>query len=204
MNKPMEGQINVDQAVENAIELVLQGNQQAYSLIVDAYQQKIFMYCWRLLDQRQDAEDAVQDILVKAFQKLDTFQQNTSFSAWLYKIAYHHCLNILRRARFFQSILPLLSSDNNVYRSTEEEVEKYIFSEPFECALKRLSSVERNLLVLRIFEEKSYNEIGQIMNKTPESIKKRYNRALQKIKRWIIEREGEQHWNFIEVMWKRS
>lgn len=189
---------------EAAIQRVLQGDQQAFVHIVETYQQRIFMYCWRLLNQRQEAEDAVQDILVKAYQKLDTYKPHTSFSSWLYKIAYHHCLNVQRSSSFFQKILPLLRSDKDQSDSAEDEVEKSIFSEPLDRALRKLSSEERNLLVLRVFEEKSYAEIAQIMNKTAESVKKRYSRTLQKIKKWIIEREGEQHWEFIEVMWKRS
>lgn len=189
---------------EAAIQRVLQGDQQAFVHIVETYQQQIFMYCWRLLNQRQEAEDAVQDILVKAYQKLDTYKPHTSFSSWLYKIAYHHCLNVQRRIRFFQNILPLLRPEKDLSDSAEKEAEKYIFSEPLDRALRKLSPEERNLLVLRVFEEKSYVEIAQIMDKTSESVKKRYNRTLQKIKKWIIEREGEQHWEFIEVMWKKS
>ncbi|MGM1046144.1 MAG: RNA polymerase sigma factor [Bacillota bacterium] len=189
---------------EAAIQRVLHGDQQAFVHIVENYQQQIFMYCWRLLNQRQEAEDAVQDILVKAYQKLDTYKPHTSFSSWLYKIAYHHCLNVQRRIRFFQNILPLLRPEKDLSDSAEKEAEKYIFSEPLDRALRKLSPEERNLLVLRVFEEKSYVEIAQIMDKTSESVKKRYNRTLQKIKKWIIEREGEQHWEFIEVMWKRS
>ncbi len=66
------------------IDAVRQGETEKYELIVRAFQQPIFRYCYRLFANRQDAEDAVQDILVKAFQSLDQYRSTGSFQAWLY------------------------------------------------------------------------------------------------------------------------
>ncbi|VTR46681.1 RNA polymerase sigma factor [Actinobacillus pleuropneumoniae] len=88
--------------------------------------------------------------------------------------------------------------------SAEQEAQKYIISEPMEHALRRLSPDERNLLILRIFEEKSFAEIGQILDKTKETVKKRYSRLIQKLKKWMHNREEEPRWNFNEMTWKKS
>lgn len=190
--------------IELTIERVLNGDRQAFVHIVEAFQQQIFMYCWRLLNQRQDAEDAVQEIMVKAYRKLEKYKPETSFSAWLYKMAYHHCLNMLRRKRYFQNIVPKLRADKEHAASAEQEAQKYIISEPMERALRRLSPDERNLLILRIFEEKSFAEIGQILDKTKDAVKKRYSRLIQKLKKWMHDREGEPRWNFNEMTWRKS
>ncbi|MGG4346313.1 RNA polymerase sigma factor [Paenibacillus lautus] len=193
-----------DLRLEESIEQVLNGDRQAFVHIVEAYQQQIFMYCWRLLNQRQDAEDAVQEIMVKAYQKLETYEPKTSFSSWLYKIAYHHCLNMLRRRRFFHSIAPLLRTDKEQAESAEQEAQKYIIGESMERALRRLTPEERNLLILRVFEEKSFAEIGLILDKTKDSVKKRYSRLIQKIKKWMVDREGDLQWKLNEMTWKKS
>lgn len=193
-----------DFRLEESIERVLNGDRQAFVHIVETYQQQIFMYCWRLLNHRQDAEDAVQEIMVKAYQKLETYELKTSFSSWLYKIAYHHCLNMLRRKRFFYSIAPLLREDKEQAASAEQEAQKYIIGESMERALRRLSPEERNLLILRVFEEKSFAEIGLILDKTKDSVKKRYSRLIQKIKKWMVDREGDLQWKLNEMTWKKS
>lgn len=190
--------------IEESVEQVLNGNRQAFVHIVEVYQQQIFMYCWRLLNQRQDAEDAVQEIMVKAYQKLETYEPKTSFSSWLYKIAYHHCLNMLRRKRFFHRIAPLLRAEKEKAESAEQEAQKYFMSEPMERALRRLSPEERNLLILRIFEEKSFAEIGLILDKTKDTVKKRYSRLIQRLKKWMLDREGEAQWKLNEMTWKKS
>lgn len=190
--------------VEDAVRRVLNGDRQAFIIIVEAFQQPIFTYCWRMLNNRQEAEDAVQEVLVKAFQKLHTYRPDTSLQAWLYKMAYHHCLNILRRARLLQKLALWPVADHELSSSAEEEAEKQIFSEPLEKALHNLSIEERNLIVLRIFEERTFAEIGRILNKTEDAVKKRYQRALAKMKKQMTESEEDPLWAITGLGWKKS
>ena len=105
---------------------------------------QIYIYCADA--RKQDAQDAVQDIFIKAFTKLHTYEAKVSFSSWLYKIAYHHCLNLLRkrqvRMRVNRLIKPAGYAD-----SVEQTLERRWFSEPLEYAMTKLSVEERNLLV---------------------------------------------------------
>lgn len=193
-----------DDQVLLVINRVREGDSGAYLSIVEIYQQKIFMYCWRLLGNREDAEDAVQEILLKAYQNLKDYRDEAHFQSWLYMIAYHHCLNVIRRVRFLQRIAPLFRSEKSLSDSPEQELEKWIFSEPLETALHKLSADERNIVILHIFEDKSFNEISIIVNKSMESVKKRYSRSRQKLKKWIKESEGENEWKVAQTIWKRS
>lgn len=193
-----------DRQVLRAINRVREGDREAYLSIVEIYQQRIFMYCWRLLGNREDAEDAVQEILMKAYQNLKDYRDEAHFQSWLYTVAYHHCLNVIRRVRFLHRIAPLFRSENNLTDSPEQELEKWIFSEPLEKALHKLSADERNIVILHIFEEKSFNEISAIVNKSMESVKKKYSRSRQKLKKWIEESEGEIEWKVAQTIWKRS
>ncbi|WP_334074869.1 MULTISPECIES: RNA polymerase sigma factor [Paenibacillus] len=76
---------------------------------VDRFEQ-IYIYCCRMLGCTQDAQDAVQEIFIKAFTKIRSFEAKATFSSWLYKIAYHHCLNMLRKRNIRLRIGRLMSS----------------------------------------------------------------------------------------------
>ncbi|MBD7967329.1 RNA polymerase sigma factor [Paenibacillus gallinarum] len=193
-----------DDQVLRVINRVREGDSEAYLFIVEIYQQKIFMYCWRLLGNRQDAEDAVQEILIKAYQNLKDYRDEAHFQSWLYMVAYHHCLNVIRRVRLLHRIAPLFRSEKYLSDGPEQELEKWIFSEPLEKALHKLSADERNIVILYIFEDKSFNEISAIVNKSMESVKKRYSRSRQKLKKWIEESKGENEWEVTQTIWKRS
>lgn len=175
----------MDEEIEYRIRRVQAGEIQDYAFIVKKYQHPIFVYCWRLLGNEQEAEDAVQDILVKAFEKIAMYKPVVSFSSWLYKIAYHHCLNVIQRKKLQQKLKFGLFSRSMTTDSAAQVIERRLFSEPLSRALDQLAAEERNLLVLRVFEEKSFAEIGEIMNKSEEAVKKKYGRTKIKLKKMM-------------------
>ncbi|MCM3257378.1 sigma-70 family RNA polymerase sigma factor [Paenibacillus lautus] len=176
-------------SIEEYVRRVKAGEVDCFEPIVEAYKKQIYIYCCRMLGCKQDAQDAVQDIFIKAFTKLNTYEAKVSFSSWLYKIAYHHCLNILRkrrvRMRVSRLVKPAGYSD-----SVEETLERKWFSEPLEYAMTKLSVEERNLLVLRVFEDKPFTEIAQILDKNLSAVKKKYARMKLKVIQLIQEKEG--------------
>ncbi|MGO4108373.1 RNA polymerase sigma factor [Paenibacillus sp. YAF4_2] len=178
--------------IEKWIVSVQDGRTEDYAAIVKLYQRRIFIYCCRMLENEQEAEDAAQDVFVKAYQSIQSYRPTAGFSAWLYKIAYRHCLNALRRRRL-QLHKHALFQPNKSVESPEEIVDRQLFSPPLDSVLKRLSIVEHNLLVLSVFEERTSVEIAAIIGKSPESVKKRIARTKQKV-RDMLEKEGEKEW----------
>ncbi|MEC0255612.1 RNA polymerase sigma factor [Paenibacillus lautus] len=86
------------------------GEVDGFEPIVETYKKQIYIYCCRMLGCKQDAQDAVQDVFIKAFTKLHTYEAKVSFSSWLYKIAYHHCLNLLRKRQVRMRVSRLIRS----------------------------------------------------------------------------------------------
>jgi RNA polymerase sigma factor, sigma-70 family len=175
--------------IQATIDAIRNGQSDAYSSIVRHYQRPIYIYCCRLLGDDTEAEDAAQDIFVKAYRSIGRYEPTGSFSSWLYSIAYRHCLNILRRRKLHYKIQSLLKRDDRT-PGPETLVDERTFSPPLEDALRRLSALERSLLVLSVFEEKTYPEIAAIVGKNPEAVKKRIGRAKRKL-RAMLEEDGE-------------
>ncbi|MNP24554.1 ECF RNA polymerase sigma factor SigW [compost metagenome] len=177
-------------SIEEKIKRVQAGEVYLFSDIIKLYQQRIYLYCFRLLNNKEEAEDAVQDIFVKAYQNIGHFESQVSFNSWLYRVSYNHCLNQLRRKKFQNQLRKLLRQDVTT-KSAEQMVENQLFSESVASALAKLSVEERNLLILRIFEDKSFAEIGEILGKSTVTVRKRYERTRCKL-REVIERKEKQ------------
>ncbi|MEK3765541.1 RNA polymerase sigma factor [Solibacillus sp. FSL K6-4121] len=142
--------------------------------LIEAYYDKIYKYCFSLLRNTYDAEDAVQEVFIKAMKhgKLASIENP---NAWLYKISYFHCLNKIKRKKL-KSFIPFI----------EQEAKTAVFDhdndDQLESILVHLKPEERSLLLLRVIENYSFEEIGQIFEKPPATIRKRYERLKIKVK----------------------
>ena len=158
-------------------------------MIIDEHGQKIYKYCYNMLRSKQEAEDAVQEIFIKAYKNIDQINEVTSVAAWLYKVAYNHCLNIIRKKKLL-SFLPFNEDLKTGMTYLQPAVEKNVFSEELTNTISRLSPQDRSVLILRVIEEKSYEEIAAIFNKQPDAVRKQYERARKKIKGYLETEKG--------------
>ncbi|MBB3113813.1 RNA polymerase sigma-70 factor (ECF subfamily) [Paenibacillus phyllosphaerae] len=169
------------------------GDAQSYRPIVEQLQQQIYVYCCRMLGHAQEAEDAAQEILIKGYNAIASYKPTVSFTSWLYAIAYHHCLNVMRRKRLQRQLMGWMRPQA-AEASAEETYERKVFSEPLATALDELSVSDRSLLILHVCEERTYVEIGQITGKSPEAIRKKVMRIKARMKRVIEAWEGDEQW----------
>lgn len=179
--------------LEELIVSIQKGNTEQYALIVRAFQKPIYRYCYRLLENKQDAEDAVQDILVKGYQSIHQYKPKVHFSAWIYRIAYNHCLNLLRKRRLQKQVMRIFRPEV-MSASPEQELDDRLYKPSLSAALSRLSLELRNMLILRVFEEKTYIEISEILGVRPNALTKRMNRIKLKVQE-AMKLEEEITWN---------
>ncbi|WP_249435684.1 RNA polymerase sigma factor [Paenibacillus sp. Marseille-Q4541] len=187
------GKIIDSTTIEEYVHQVQAGQARAFIPIVKYYQQQMYIYCCRLLGSDQDAEDAVQDIFLSAYKSISSYKPEVSFNAWLYKIAYHHCVNLIHRRQLYEKIGRLMKGQF-FEESAEQKFLRGAFSEPLSRALASLPVAERSLLILHVFHEKTYKDIGEITGKSPEAIRKKIVRIKKKVKDKLHTYGGEERW----------
>ncbi|WP_173275019.1 RNA polymerase sigma factor [Paenibacillus sp. NEAU-GSW1] len=194
-----DGDVDVGMDIEETIRVVKAGNKEAYAKVVRRLQQPLYVYCCHLLMQREEAEDAVQEVFIKAFEKLERYTYDKSFSAWLYRIAYCHCMNLLNKRRRAQMIQLILRQNNAAVQTAGGIDDGFLSIErdeqrsEYEQALRRLSADDRSLLVLRFVQEKSYEDISVILSHNPAALRKKVERVKSKLKKIWLEMEAERN-----------
>lgn len=156
--------------------------------LIQEHGQKIYNYCYNMLRNRQEAEDAMQEVFIKAYNNMSRMDDMKSVAAWLYKVAYNHCLNIIRRKKLF-FFVPI-NDDVRIKGAKCSIGADNEFSELLTAMLSKLPAQDRSVLILRVIEEKSYDEIAAIFGKKPEAVRKQYERAKKKIKEYLEIEKG--------------
>lgn len=159
-----------------------ESNENMIEDLIKEYHQKIYIYCYNIMRNPHDAEDAAQEVFLKAFQSSKLIEIDNR-SAWLYKIAYNHCLNKVKRRNLIKFV-PFI--ENNGLKENVSTSNQY---EDFELSyiLSKLKPKERALIVLRIIEDKHFIEIAEILAISTPTARKRFERIKLKVQK-IIER----------------
>ncbi|HBU83950.1 MULTISPECIES: RNA polymerase sigma factor [Paenibacillus] len=161
--------------IEIAVALVKAGNHEAYTSIIHRFEKPMYIYCYHLLKNREEAQDAVQEIFIKAYQDIHRYQPTVSFSAWLYKLAYHHSLNLLKKQHRRLRIMARFKQQEETQEHIPEQ--KSAITE----LLTYLTPEERHILLLKAVEQYNFEEIAQIMDGKPATVRKKYQRLRQKL-----------------------
>ena len=148
------------------IDSVLKGNVNDYTLIIDRYKHKAFSLLVNMLKNKMDAEEALQDAFIKAFNSLNNFRSEAQFSTWFYKITYNTGLTILSAQK--RKIEMQMNSIDDMEYLKDEDAEVYALSEnKKQYLLKMVDKLPiRNSLVLILYymDNFSINEISEVMD----------------------------------------
>jgi len=175
--------------MEQIVKAIKLGDRESYGTLVEAYQQRIFRYCFHMLGQLQEAEDVAQDVFIKGFERLGQYQEGTYFGAWLYKIAYRECLNRLKRAKTYERLIRLFM--RTAPRVEMDHTAGVEYNAELRQAMLRLNPEDRHIILLRIVEENRFEDIAEQLNMSYAAVRKRYERAKWKLKNGLSEKEGE-------------
>jgi RNA polymerase sigma-70 factor, ECF subfamily len=159
-----------------------QGDDDAFTCLVEAYQKPVYNLCYRMLGEPESAEDAAQDTFLKAYQNLSRYDRERPFATWLLSIAAHHCIDKLRRRRFTsfsidedeegQTEIPDRSAPD-----PETEAVRNQERERLHGLLQSLDPVDRAAVVMRYWYDASEVEIAETLKLTVPAVKSRLHRA---------------------------
>ena len=176
------------------IRRALAGDSQAFEWIVRRYRPGLYKLVLRMVKNPQEAEDIVQETFIKAFNALPSFSEEYAFSTWLYKIAINHCIDHFRKKK-----LPTLSLDKPI-DAKEGEIKREFPDRGLtpegavlrrerhrlvQEAIQKLPEHYRTVIILRHQEERSYEEIAQILGIPLGTVKARIFRAREMLKKML-------------------
>lgn len=171
---------------------ILGGKTEAFSYFMDTYGQQVFTLIVRMVDSEVDAEELTQDTFMKAFSHLSSFCGHSSFSTWIYRIAYNTALSALRKRATQDTFtcderLWNQLSDSEIDESLDSEEESRI--ELLKRAIRRLSPEEQAVVTLFYEEEKSVAELSEILKQTENNVKVKLHRIRKKL--YLLMKEEE-------------
>lgn len=161
------------------IEQILAGDTQSFSCLVAKYEKMAYTLAFRIMENREEAEEVVQDAFVKMYRSLSGFQFGSKFSTWFYRIVYHTALSAHKSRRLFMDYDAAGAdtlSDNEVDSATsllEREDRKEVIAR----VLEKMSADEATLLTLYYLEECSVEDIHQITGLTVTNVKTKLFRS---------------------------
>ena len=166
------------------------GREEGFNRLVLKHKDRIYGLCLRMLSDPDNAEDAAQETFVKAYHGLKKFRMEAKFSSWLYRIAVNACNNWLgsKPYRDSRDALDLEAADSDDTLSApapDEVLEAKKKREAIEQAIAGLPDDQRLLVVLRDLEGRSYEEIAEITELNPGTVKSRLNRGRRQLQIWL-------------------
>ena len=149
----------------------------AFEELVHAYKNKIYTLCYRLSGDAADAEDLLQDILLRLYLSIGSFDGRSAFSTWLYRVVYNHCLNALTRKKRSAGRDEEMLTEPPDPRSLPPQKDGRA-----QAALEQLSDEDRSLLVMKYSMELEIKEIAQVFHLSTSAVKMRLLRARELFK----------------------
>ncbi|MEW6108039.1 MAG: sigma-70 family RNA polymerase sigma factor [Nitrospirota bacterium] len=173
------------------IERSKKGDVSAFEQLVLKYEDKIYNLCRHMLGNAHDAEDAAQDVFLKAYQNLNKFRPEASLHTWLYRIAVNTCIDY-RRKPFFESLFKSSKEGDEFVEelpadspSPDRLYESKQISNAIQLALGRLSERLRMVILLKEIEGLSYEEIADVLDVSIGTVKSRISRAREELKKLL-------------------
>jgi RNA polymerase sigma-70 factor (ECF subfamily) len=171
------------------ISRTLAGERDAFNELVLKHQKQLYSLLYRMVSDHDDASDLLQKTFVRAFKGLGAFERRSSFKTWLYQIAINLAKNVYRD-RSKAHFVPI---DDVVIRRDPRTLENLVRKESrllLRNALAELPEKQRMTLMLRIQEDKKFEEIAEIMQCSIGTSKANYHHAVQKLKKIMGEKDS--------------
>ena len=185
----MEGKNNValvETCVQETawLQAAQNGDRHSFSRLVEAYARPVYNLTYRMLGNPQEAEDAAQETFLRAWSRLSQYDAAHKFSTWVFSIANHYCIDKLRKRRTVQVSIddnPVLQNLEGSEPDPDDMALRSELVREVQALMAQLEPDYRTTLVLRYWEDLSYEEIAATLEITVPAVKSRLFRARQRM-----------------------
>ncbi len=160
---------------------------EAFGLLLQKYQQKIYWHIRRMVLNHDDADDLVQEVFIKVWKNLDRFRQDAQLYSWLYRIASNECLQFLQKQkkRNTTSFDELKTEQADTFGATDgfngDQIQMKLYR-----AIETLPEKQKLVFQMKYFEELKYEEISAVLGTSVGALKASFHLAAKKIEAHII------------------
>lgn len=178
---------------EQIAEISRTKNQEFYAEIIKRYQAKLSHYLRKFISDADELEDVLQTVFIKAFKNLNSFNVKKKFSSWIYRIAHNEAINHIRKNSKYS-----ISLDDSDYDAADEKInfsrdlDNDLARETIASVLRLIKDKYRQPLILYFFEEKSYEEIGEILHLPVNTVGTYIARGKKSLKQHLEKQYGKQ------------
>jgi len=172
------------------IEDILNGDRNQYKVLVDRYSSLVFSVVRRFADRENTIEELAQQIFVKAYEKLDTFNRNSRFSSWLYSLARFHCLDYAKNVRrsntrFSEMEQQELEAEMIYDQTADLKVEKKEWKALLNEALSQITPMYAEAFLLKYRDDMTYRAMAKRLDASENALKVRVHRAREELKEYF-------------------
>ena len=166
------------------INRIIDGDTNAFSVLVDRYKDLVFTLAIRMMKNREEAEEVAQDTFIKMYKSLSKFKGDSKFSTWVYRVAYNTCLDRIKKNKRKQNTVAIDEYTEHEVKTIDNALDKIEAKErqmAIQQCMEELPSDDSFILTLFYFEELSLEEISKIVGLKPNNVKVKLFRSRKRL-----------------------
>jgi len=161
--------------------------EKAYTTIIKKYQEKLYWHIRRMVVEHEDANDVLQNVLIRVWNGLQNFREDSQLYTWLYRIATNECLTFIEQQKKKAAIS---LSDVESGLSNKIKADKHFDANKMEwklqLAMHQLPEKQRIVFALRYYDEMPYEEMSRVLETSEGALKASYHHAVKKIEDYML------------------
>ncbi len=164
-----------------------EGDRQAFTEIVSRYQKRVFKLAYGFFQDKDDAMEIVQETFMRVYEKIDRFDNESSFKNWVLRVAYNLCIDFYRKFKskksYHREVYEFSQAQNPTDVEPEQQIDQQDFRQNLQESLAFLSARQKMIFVLKHYNCLKYQEIANILDISVGTVKSLHHRAAKALKK---------------------